>query len=89
VTLSQPRERAVPVRRSRGANLEFFSFLARVEDRDEDLIAIASGGDASSANFDDGDLNYDQGVVSNALQVSGELAARWSIFGLYVRGLFY
>ena len=72
------------------ANLEFsYGLLLRVEDRDEDLVAIANGGDASSANFDDGDLNYDPGLVSNALQLSGELAAHWSIFGLYVRGLSY
>lgn len=70
------------------ANLELsYGVLARTEDRDEDLIAIANGGGARSANFDDGDLNYDQGLVSNALQVSGELAARWKIFGVYVRGL--
>jgi hypothetical protein len=69
------------------ANLELsYGLLARVQDRDEDLIAIVNGGDASSANFDDGDLNYDQGIVSNALQVSGELAARGSIFGVYLRG---
>lgn len=70
------------------ANLELsYGLLARVEDRDEDLIAIVNGGNARSANFDDGDLNYDQGVASNELQVSAELAARWSIFGVYVRGL--
>jgi len=70
------------------ANLELsYGVLARVEDRDEDLIAIVNGGDATSASFDDGDLNYDQGIVSNEMQVSAELAARWSVFGVYVRGL--
>ena len=72
------------------ANLELsYGVLARVEDRDEDLVAIVNGGEARSANFDDGNLNYDQGVVANELQVSGELAARWRIFGVYVRGLSY
>ena len=70
------------------ANIDLsYGVLARVEDRDDDLIAIANGGHAASANFDDGDLNYDRGLVSNTLQVSGELAARWRIFGLYVRGI--
>ncbi len=70
------------------ANLELsYGLLARVQDRDEDLIAIVDGGSANSAGFDDGDLNYDQGIVSNALQINAELAARWSIFGVYVRGL--
>ena len=55
------------------ANLELsYGLLARVQDRDEDLIAIADGSDASWANSDDGDLNHDPGVVSNALQVSAE-----------------
>jgi hypothetical protein len=61
--------------------------VARTRRGSRRVIAIVNGGSSSSANFDDGDLNYDQGLVSNALQMSGELAARWSIFGLYVRGI--
>ncbi|MGH7292837.1 MAG: DUF1302 domain-containing protein, partial [Myxococcota bacterium] len=41
------------------------------------------------ANVDDGDLNYDRGIASNVLQMNGEIAARWRIFGLYVRGVSY
>ncbi|HET6303521.1 MAG TPA: DUF1302 family protein, partial [Myxococcota bacterium] len=48
------------------ANVELsYGLLARVEDRDPHLVAIANGGSAESANFDDGDLNYDEGIVSN------------------------
>ena len=54
-----------------------------------DLVAIANGGSAESANFDDGDLNYDKGIVSNMLQTSGEIAARWGFLGVYVRGIAY
>jgi hypothetical protein len=72
------------------ANLELsYGLLARVEDRDPDLVAIANGGSAESANFDDGDLNYDEGIVSNVLQASAEVAARWGFLGAYVRGLGY
>jgi hypothetical protein len=70
------------------ANVEVsYGLLARVEDRDPDLVAIANGGSSESANFDDGDLNYDAGVVSNMLQTSAEVAARWRFLGVYVRGL--
>src|SRR5512134_3094459 len=70
------------------ANVELsYGLLARVEERDRDLVAIANGGSARSANFDDGDLNYDEGIVSNMLQASGELALRWGSLGAYVRGV--
>jgi hypothetical protein len=70
------------------ANLQLsYGLLARVEDRDPDLVAIANGGNAASANSDDGDLNYDPGIASNMLQASGEFAARWRFLGAYVRGI--
>jgi hypothetical protein len=70
------------------ANLELsYGLLARVEGRDADLVAIANGGKAASANWDDGDLNYGKGIVSNMVQASLELTARWRLLGAYVRGL--
>jgi hypothetical protein len=72
------------------ANVELsYGLLTRVEDRESELVAIVNGGSAESANFDDGNLNYDEGVVSNMLQASGEVAARWRFLGVYVRGLAY
>ena len=72
------------------ANVELsYGLLARVEDRDPHLVAIANGGSAESANFDDGDLNYDEGIVSNMFQTNGEVAARWGFLGAYVRGIAY
>lgn len=70
------------------ANLELsYGLLARVEGRDPELIAIANGGRAESANSDDGDLNYDEGVASNTIQASLALAARWRFLGIYARAL--
>jgi hypothetical protein len=70
------------------ANLELsYGVLARLEGRDEDLVALSSGGSAESANSDDGDLNYDHGVVSNMAQASGEVWARWGFLGAYARGI--
>ncbi len=69
------------------ANVELtYGLLARVEDRDDDLVAIVNGGDAGTANFDDGDLNYDRGIAANVMQIEAELAARWRVFGVYLRG---
>jgi hypothetical protein len=70
------------------ANVDLsYGLLFRVEDRDPHLVAIANGGSSASANFDDGDLDYDEGIVSNMLQTTGELAVRWGILGAYARGV--
>ena len=58
----------------------------RVEDVDEDLVAIANGGTRTSANNDDGDLNYDRGIMSNAVRLNADLTLAWRDFGVYVRG---
>jgi hypothetical protein len=58
----------------------------RVEDIDEDLVAIANGGTRDSANNDDGDLNYDRGIMSNAARLNADLTLVWRQFGAYVRG---
>lgn len=58
----------------------------RFEDVDPDLVAIANGGKRASANQDDGTLNYDKGVFSNALRLNADLTLAWQQFGAYVRG---
>lgn len=63
-----------------------YGVLLRTEDADDDLIAIASGGDAPSANYDDGNLNYDTGIASNMVRATGELTLQRGGFGVYARG---
>jgi hypothetical protein len=63
-----------------------YGALYRVEDRDDDLIAISSDGNAQSANADDGNLNYDEGLVSSTVRATGELALFWRDFGFFGRG---
>ncbi len=63
-----------------------YGILARVEERNSDLIGVGNGGTAQSVNFDDGNLNYDEGIVSNQVRGSAELALRWRNFGAFVRG---
>jgi hypothetical protein len=58
----------------------------RVDDADKDLVAIANGGRRASANNDDGTLNYNEGVVSNAVRFNADLTLAWRQFGAYLRG---
>ncbi len=58
----------------------------RVEDTDERIVAIANGGQRASANNDDGTLNYDKGIISNALRLNAEFTLAWRQFGAYLRG---
>ncbi len=63
-----------------------YGILVRVQERDPNLVGIGNGGAARSVNNDDGNLNYDQGIASNQLRGSAELALRWRNFGAFVRG---
>jgi hypothetical protein len=58
----------------------------RVQDRDGHLVGIANGGRAFGVNGDDGNLNYDKGLVSNVVKVTSELDLRSEHFGAFVRG---
>ena len=63
-----------------------YGALYRLQDQDPDLIAIASDGNSFTSNTDDGNLNYDEGLVSSTVRATGEMAVRWGAFGAYVRG---
>jgi hypothetical protein len=63
-----------------------YGLLTRTESRDRELIGIGNGGDAATVNVDDGDLNYDKGIVSNGVRATAELTLKWRNFGAYVRG---
>jgi hypothetical protein len=58
----------------------------RVADPDMDIIGLANGGNAYSVNGDDGNLNYDTGIFSNALTAIVELNFAYKNFGFFVRG---
>jgi hypothetical protein len=63
-----------------------YGILARTEERNPDFIGIANGGSLPTVNNDDGNLNYDPGLVSNMVRVSGDLTLVWRNFGAFVRG---
>ncbi|RLB73408.1 MAG: hypothetical protein DRH03_03290 [Deltaproteobacteria bacterium] len=58
----------------------------RVQKRDSDLVGIANGGNAQSVNIDDGNLNYDRGIVSNVVKVTSELDLYRENYGVFLRG---
>ena len=57
----------------------------RVQSPDSRLIAVANGGTGRSANGDDGNLNYNTGMVSNTLKAVTELAVDGGDYGIFVR----
>lgn len=58
----------------------------RTEGVNKDIVAIANGGTRPSANNDEGDLNYDTGIISNAVRLDADLTLAWQQFGAYVHG---
>ena len=78
-----------------------YGIASRVQGRDKDLLGPASttmpngdsppgslGGRAYSVNGDNGNLNYDKGVVSNLFRLTSELEIEHvSGYGAFVRGL--
>lgn len=62
-----------------------YGAMWRVADRDRSIIGLTNGGSAFSVNGDDGNLNYDKGLVSNALKATTELELSYKNFGGFVR----
>ena len=59
----------------------------RLDEPDKDLIGLREGGRAYSANFDDGNLNYDDGdLISSTAKITSELALDYKDVGLFLRG---
>ena len=58
----------------------------RLEDPDLRIIGLPSGGSAFSVNGDDGNLNYDKGIVSNVFKLTTELELNYKNVGAFVRG---
>lgn len=57
----------------------------RLDDPDLRLIGLPSGGSAFSVNGDDGNLNYDTGIVSNTFKLTTELELRYKNVGMFTR----
>jgi hypothetical protein len=58
----------------------------RLDDRDQRIIGLANGGEAFSVNGDDGNLNFDTGIASNAVKATIDVDLSGKNFGVFVRG---
>jgi len=63
-----------------------YGALWRVTGRDSANVALANGGSKSSANYDDGNLNYDRGdLVSSLFKMTNDLDLNYRNFGAFLR----
>ncbi|MCD6293247.1 MAG: DUF1302 domain-containing protein [Deltaproteobacteria bacterium] len=62
-----------------------YGLMWRVQSRDDDIIGLANDGNKHSCNYDDGNLNYDTGLISNAIKLTSEIDidAKW--IGAFIR----
>ncbi len=58
----------------------------RLGDPDSRIIGLTNGGTAYSVNGDDGNLNYEKGLFSNAFKLTTELEISYKNVGAFVRG---
>lgn len=61
----------------------------RVQERDEKLVGIANGGTARSINGDDGNLNYDPGLIALAARATHELSVDRGNIGAFGRVTYF
>lgn len=63
-----------------------YGALWRVTGRDAANVALANGGSKTSANYDDGNLNYDRGdLVSSLFKMTNDIDLNYKNFGAFVR----
>lgn len=63
--------------------------LWRTEHQDSSIIGIANGGTAYSVNSDDGNQNYDTGIVSNAVKATHDLELNYKNLTFFLRGSYF
>lgn len=61
----------------------------RVQERDEKLVGIANGGTARSINGDDGNLNYDPGLIALAARATHEIEVEHGNIGAFTRFTYF
>ncbi|MFK8016924.1 MAG: DUF1302 domain-containing protein [Gammaproteobacteria bacterium] len=61
----------------------------RMEQRADNIVGTANGGNAFSVNYDDGTLNFNRGLASSVAKVTSELEVNYKNFGFFGRGTFF
>lgn len=92
----QPVPPAAPVFTWAWGNTLTYGLGFRVQDRDQGdcapsqrpcgIVGLAAGGGNYSVNGDDGNLNYDTGIFTNAVKITSELQFSYGNFGGFLRG---
>lgn len=77
-----------PVRTTLSQDLSFGG-MVRVTRRDPGLIGRGNGGTGTSVNFDDGNLNYDRGLTSLALQGRTVADSQWGAVELKAEAVYF
>ena len=89
-----PQAQAFQIYESDDVRIQFDSTLSyglmwRAQSRDKDIVGLANGGTKHSVNYDDGNLNYDNGgftdPISSALKITSELDIDAGWIGAFVR----
>jgi hypothetical protein len=57
----------------------------RLDDPDPQILGPSKGGTAYSENSDDGNINYETGVVSQVFKLTSEIEMKYKNFGTFVR----
>lgn len=63
--------------------------LYRVNPPDRNYYGTANGGLQNSVNADDGNLNFDSGLVSSVLKGSHDLQLKWNNVSVFARGYYF
>ena len=63
--------------------------LYRLSSADRDYYGTANGGLQNSVNADDGNLNYDAGIVSTLFKASHDLQLKWNNASVFARGYYF
>ncbi len=85
-----PQAQAFEVFENDAVRVQFDSTVSyglqwRVQSRDKNIIGLTNGGTKHSVNMDDGNLNYDTGLISNAIKMTSELDIDAGWIGAFVR----
>lgn len=67
-----------------------YGALWRVTGQDPRLVALRKGGERNSANYDNGNVNYDRGdLVSSLFKVTHDVDLNYKNFGAFARVLYF
>ncbi|NOY67256.1 MAG: DUF1302 domain-containing protein [Gammaproteobacteria bacterium] len=61
----------------------------RIQSRNPAIIANSAGGTSFSANTDDGNKNYNKGLISNVFKVTNDIDVDYKNFGAFVRSSYF